>query len=277
MESKTNILLPKGIKASNVRVSILNDKIEVKYDLFMDGDFFVLEDNAIGIYNGNYEAFGTLIPFYIGIKNNGELVKHTPQLNDGFGLLEEARLATEEEKEHFLLRLRNEFKLDWNPDKKCLEEIYQPKFGDIVKVVCKNSTQSRNCIICIYPDKKFEESNHFFDIANVSLSGKLYKNCGSHGVEIFPATEEEKQELFNALAEKGKQWNPETKRIENWRANKGEFYYYIDSDLKVKFERELNNGINYMHYISGNYFKYKKDAETVAQDMYDLVKTSKEW
>ena len=51
-----------------------------------------------------------------------------------------------------------------------------------------------------------------------------------------PATEEEKQRLFDALAKKGKRWNAEEKRIEDlprWRANLAEVYFYIDDNFSI--------------------------------------------
>lgn len=150
MEKKHNISLPKGKKATNIKTNIVDDKIEVSYDL---------------------------------------------------------------------------------------EDIYVPKFGDIVKVIDIPKFK-RNYMICIYP-KREDPWNEgyiegFFNIANLDLNGRLSFECGNKNdgeLRIIQASESEKQELFDRLAEVGKRWNPDTKQIEDirWRPKEGEQYCFVNS------------------------------------------------
>lgn len=93
-----------------------------------------------------------------------------------------------------------------------------------------------------------------------------------------PATEEEKQRLFDALAKEGKRWNAEEKSIEDlprWRANLGDFYFYVNEMLSVDSHAEAMDGIDNSFYTSGNYFKTREAAEKVAKQLREIFKNSK--
>lgn len=95
---------------------------------------------------------------------------------------------------------------------------------------------------------------------------------------IRPATEEEKQRLFDALAKEGKRWNAEEKRIENLprcRALYGDNYYSISSMLTVDPQTEIGLSTNDKHYYAGNYFKTREAAEKVACQIREIFKNSK--
>lgn len=94
-----------------------------------------------------------------------------------------------------------------------------------------------------------------------------------------PATEEEKQRLFDALAKEGKRWNAEEKRIEDlprWRANLAEFYFYIEDDLSIGSHSDIRDGMDESYYKLGNYFKTRESAEKVAKQIREIFKNSKE-
>lgn len=97
-------------------------------------------------------------------------------------------------------------------------EDYVPKFGDIVRVDSPRMGTKRYYYICIMPDKEIPEhiDNDFFDIANVNKGVFLSFSCGYNiDLRLSPASESEKQELFDKLAEVGKRWNAEKKCLED--------------------------------------------------------------
>lgn len=97
-------------------------------------------------------------------------------------------------------------------------EDYVPKFGDIVRVNTDIVGFERDYMISIMPDKQIPCSStmNFFDIANIYIDGKLHFRHGySKCFRIVPASESEKQELFDKLAKAGKRWNAEKKCLED--------------------------------------------------------------
>lgn len=93
-----------------------------------------------------------------------------------------------------------------------------------------------------------------------------------------PATESEKQRLFDAFAKEGKQWNVEKKCIEDlprWRAEYDECYYFIDSELIVSYQPDVRCKTDNNRHEAGNYFKTKEAAERVASQIREILKKSK--
>ena len=92
-----------------------------------------------------------------------------------------------------------------------------------------------------------------------------------------PATDSEKQRLFDALAKEGKRWNAETKQIEDlprWRAyEKGE-YYRILPDTTVGKLTECRDDVDKIMYERGNYFKTREAAERAAEKIRKILKES---
>ena len=92
-----------------------------------------------------------------------------------------------------------------------------------------------------------------------------------------PATDSEKQRLFDALAKEGKRWNAETKQIEDlprWRAyEKGE-YYRILPDTTVGKLTEYRDDVDKIMYERGNYFKTSEAAERAAEKIRKILKES---
>ena len=218
MEKKVFLELPKGKKANNITGKMVDGKIEVSYDIvdiFKDGDFLVSKRGNIFIYNGKeIECF---LGCYVGFTKNGDIYISHKQINK-WTLKDGCRYATEQEKQSFLERLEKMYKKKWNAEKKFLEDIYVPKFGDIVHVDLKDTdvyAPNKFCI-CIYPNvDKFEESNQFFNIANLGAYGELTPTIGSHVKSISPASESEKKKLYEKLAQGGKKWNEVKKCLED--------------------------------------------------------------
>ena len=234
MIKKYNIRIPKGKEVKNVKTDIVNGNINVSFDIEdifepKDGDFLHDEYRDVTvIYKESNESGGIIT--YAGI---GKCLI-TTYIDRGWGEMKSFRYATEKEKQSFLKRLENECGKTWNADKKCLEDIYVPKFGDIVCIEHPDIEGfSRKYVISIFPNKEIpnENRNCFFDIACVNMDGKLKINSEAyynHG-HIRKASESEKQELFEKLKEAGKRWNEETKKLEDirWRAEENELYYYL--------------------------------------------------
>lgn len=155
-----------------------------------------------------------------------------------------------------------------------LEE-WRPKDGDI----CFAETSSRDqkfIIIFGHNDCSLEY--------NVSRKDKWTlkkENCQWCYSRIRPATEEEKQQLFDALAEQNKRWNAEKKVVEDvrWRAKKGGVYYNIMgfeySKVFVRSKTEEHLPVCDRDYETGNYFKTEEAARIAGNQMIDILKNSK--
>lgn len=278
--------LPKNMEASSINAKVVDGEVIVEVEMkerFLpkDGDFLVTGRGNVFIYNPHYQS--VCVPFYVGINSLGELIVHEKGGISGFSQFEDCRYATSGEKATFLERLEKEYGKRWNAEKKCLENIYIPKFGDIVKVIDEERMDtSRDYMIVIWPEGGdiSDQKNGFFNIANISYGGFLSLSCGSYtkgkSLEIVPASESEKQELFNALDKAGKRWNPETKQLEDirWKPKARECYFYADYDGEVR--ETVNVSICDAFRISmNNCFKTKEAAKPYAEQMKEIFKNSK--
>ena len=113
----------------------------------------------------------------------------------------------------------------------------------------------------------------------VLLDGGLYFNeTGWTKDNLRPATESDKQRLFDALAKEGKRWNAEKKCIEDlprWREKKFGVYCFISSELEVENDIDSVSNTDSKRYNSGNYFKTREAAEKVASQIRKIFKNSK--
>ena len=99
-------------------------------------------------------------------------------------------------------------------------------------------------------------------------------------IKIFrPATDTEKQLLFDALAKKGKMWDAQKKAVVDlprWRAERDCRYYYIKNcDATIHPGDDNRFEVDNNLYESGNYFKTKEAAERVAEQIREIFKNSK--
>ena len=280
MERKVNISLPKGKEAKNVQFKVEDGKIEVIYDLYdifnpKDGDFVTDFDGDVFIVKNTdedgmcccYVGYNKIAGFQFNM-NNWTRPK---------------RYSTLQEKKAFLERLEKECGKTWNAKNKCLEDIYVPKFGDIVRVENPSIAFKRNYTICIYPNKN-EQYNQcyiedFFDIANIDMSGRLCFSCGNTPVgrlNIVRASESEKQELFDKLAEVGKRWNPDTKQLEDirWKPKEWESYFFVNSYGGIS-KTIRNTACDSFIIGIGNAFKTEEAAKPYADQMKEIFKNLK--
>lgn len=284
MKKNYKFTLPqnKEVKSTNVRVEngevVIDVEFKEKFDP-KDGDFLILKD-SIFIYNPNNNTI--LNGYYAGVSNDGSITISN-EICCGFGLRgEKMRYATQEEKSDFLARLEKECGKKWNEERKCLEDIYIPKFGDIVKVISSEPTECRrNYMIVIWPEKLIDINSynrHCFNIANLDYDGDLNYKCsnGTRGkLSLVIASESEKKELFDNLAEVGKRWDPETKQLEDirWIPNIGCVFYYVDVNGEVK-SATRTRFINFLEEFP-NCFRTPEATQKVADQIKEIFKNSK--
>ena len=151
-----------------------------------------------------------------------------------------------------------------------LEQKYVPKGGDIV---------SCNGIIVIYAGTNETGGiKTYAALHGQRLQTVVCEKGWGYTCNYRPATEAEKQRLFDALAKQGKRWNAEKKCIEDlprWRAAKRSFYYFIAQDSLVLHREEAHEGFDKRNYERGNYFRTREAAEKVASQIRDIFKNSK--
>lgn len=242
------------------------------------GDFLISKNKGIFIFLNKKDGL------YCGVYE----VKDTEGNHNGYttsvkiASMLELRYATEEEKKEFLDFIRMEFSKEWNEEKLCFEDVYVPKFGDIVKVI-DEPRYKRDYMICIYPKREEPWNGRyiqgFFNIANLDLEGRLSFECGNKNdgnLHIIPASESEKQELFDKLKKVGKRWNPETKKIEDirWDPKQNEYYFYINPYGEIS--KTIYNTVIDSYIIGiGNAFKTEEDAKPYADKIKEIFKNSK--
>lgn len=138
------------------------------------------------------------------------------------------------------------------------------KDGDILIDDVKPNHDDTHKIMMIYKGSKDSVGSYRCYIHR-DLSGILIKDdscCNVDNCKIRLATEEEKQELFDLMKEKGLYWNAEMKRVEKirCRAKKYDSYWYIDSCFCIQDTVEEETDIDNEYYESGNYFRNEEDA-----------------
>ena len=97
-----------------------------------------------------------------------------------------------------------------------IEKQYEFKDGDIVTLKIPNLKKNIR-IFKEVVNKKMHE-NHYYVGFNFDDDGRpiqIFKDYYAYTDNDRPATDSEKQQLFSALAEEGKRWNPDTKKIED--------------------------------------------------------------
>lgn len=152
-----------------------------------------------------------------------------------------------------------------------LNEKWEPKDGEI----CYARTSSKlQKFIIIYNHREYSLERGVFNKDKWSLH--------KYGNWIYsylrPATDSEKQLLFDALAKEGKMWDAERKQVVDlprWRAEKGGIHYGIGLDGNVYSVIDAYDYNDNSRYRQGNYFKTKEAAERVAEQIRKIFKNSK--
>lgn len=134
-------------------------------------------------------------------------------------------------------------------------EIEKPEFkdGDIVFMKGIKAKSCANCIFILRGKYKTGDKRAFYyAFYNVDDNFVLsdFDETRVH-YSLRPATDSEKQQLFDALAKKAKRWNVETKQIE-----------YIKKEHEFKpFDRVLVRDENEDKWVAQLFSHVKKDAE----------------
>ena len=154
-----------------------------------------------------------------------------------------------------------------------LNEKWVPKDGEI----CYARTSSKlQKFIIIYNHQEYSLERGVFNKDKWSLH--------KYGDWIYsylrPATDSEKQLLFDALAKEGKMWDAQKKAVVDlprWRADKNEYYFFIYWNPSPQVARATDNRLdcdNRRHNM-GNHFKTEEAAERVAEQIREIFKNSK--
>ena len=118
----------------------------------------------------------------------------------------------------------------------------------------------------------------------LSNFNKIAIICDTDDIRKFrPATDFEKQLLFDALDKEGKMWDAEKKQVVDlprWRAENGEEYFDViispDNIRIYKYHKDTESySFIKNHNIKDNRFKTKEAAERVAEQIREIFKNSK--
>lgn len=111
-----------------------------------------------------------------------------------------------------------------------------------------------------YDDESFKTFSIYY--------GNNYKSAWNT-LNFRHATEEEKQNFFDELKEKGLRWNAETKTMERLkkRVSYGDKYLYINNFLEIVETEDFATEFDDKKYNSGNYYllSERKEAEKIAK------------
>ncbi len=156
-----------------------------------------------------------------------------------------------------------------------VKERYMPKDGDFV--TCGNGYRLW-VIIYKHTEHDPHECSYYYVMKDMGLDTITLDDYCNVQDTLRPSTEEERQELLDALANEGKRWNAKTKQIEDlprWRAQHYKNYFYISSSCSIITDAEFHYHTDDTRYNIGNYFKTKEAAEKVAEKIREIFKNSK--
>ena len=155
-----------------------------------------------------------------------------------------------------------------------LKEKWEPKDGEIYYTntdyaeyifITKKILSDHIATDIILRDKEYLSVGFDFDVFKEKTN--LFR----------PATDSEKQLLFDALAKEGKMWDAQKKAVVDlprWRAKEGGVYYAVSLSCEVTAETECSK-LDDKRYNGGNYFKTREAAKKVAEQIREIFKNSK--
>ena len=154
---------------------------------------------------------------------------------------------------------------------------YVPKDGDIV---CDPVSCCGVVAICAGTNKAGGIKTHAAYLMHEDIIDARFSEDGLCETDnCRPATEAEKQRLFDALAKQGKRWNAEKKCVEDvprWRAKRAAYYYFVNiPKCEAVYGRDHFYAVDDLNYQIGNYFRTREAAEKVASQIRDIFKNSK--
>ena len=162
-----------------------------------------------------------------------------------------------------------------------LKEKWEPRDGDICFV------RTTNSYISVFKSKDRNRIHTYIDFCvscNLLIDTKDDCLCFTTDAEEFrPATDCEKQLLFDVLDKEGKMWDAQKKAVVDlprWRAENGEEYFDViispDNIRIYKYHKDTESySFIKNHNIKDNRFKTKEAAERVAEQIREVFKNSK--
>lgn len=146
------------------------------------------------------------------------------------------------------------------------EEVQEFKDGDVLHSIYDD-------LMLIYKESHSSES------FNSHFNMKHNYNNGWNIHSFRHASEEEKAELFAKMKEQGLKWNAEEKRVEKirWRAEEGEYYSYVDSEMYASSTCKKKKGESLYDYeghrfLSYNYFRTIEQAKEAAKRVKETLR-----
>ena len=160
--------------------------------------------------------------------------------------------------------------------------------GDKINIPEGCKAEIKYSVITIEKKPKFKDGDIFFNNGVIGIyrnggGDRIFFHCTLMDERLFLgenkpsyfgwdedarlATVEEKQLLFDKLAEQGLRWNAEEKKVEKirWRAEKEGSYFLITPSLKVVTVEENGHSIDDDIFSVYNYFRTQEQAEEAAE------------
>lgn len=144
---------------------------------------------------------------------------------------------------------------------------FEPKDGDIILLY---SERLKSKAIGIF--KKYINGNkNVVMYFAKNYIGELDRNVKPYGfTELQPATDSERQQLFDALEKEGYQWNAEEKKVEKlrWKPKISDGYYYMSSiRFAPTFILFRNSYFDMSMFNLGNCFKTEQECQAYCDYM----------
>lgn len=91
---------------------------------------------------------------------------------------------------------------------------------------------------------------------------------------LVPATQEEKQRLFDKMKEQGLRWNAEEKKVEEikWQPQNGERYFFVNALCEIGSIAYLENYIDELLEKTYNQFRTEEQAKKAADAVRETLR-----
>lgn len=276
METRKHIInLPENKVAENISVKTENGQIVIDYDLkekldLKEGEIYFVEtlDGNNVVYIHKSVVYNEIFWYALFFLENTRVY-----FNDLCWIMDVSdivsiRLATFKEKKALFNTLAKQGK-QWNADKMCIEDIFDPKDGDFLV---------KSGFVFIY---KNPTNPHFHQKVCGCYCGQAESTLNVDKCSFWTdfegcryATESEKQAFLEKLKEAGYTWNAEKKCLEEyaWKPEKGVEYFYIGIYLKVYSTIYCDTYVDHQLILAENYFQTKEQAEKKAKELREVLK-----
>lgn len=142
---------------------------------------------------------------------------------------------------------------------------------------CSVFNKDGECVAVFIFKESHENPNAFVDYCCLIEGGiSISEGNSVFGIgwedSIAPSTPSEQKMLEDALLKVGKVWNPDTQRIERWRATLDEPYKLIGSDGKTSSTTDMLLSYDNRRFDIGNYFHPSEDTSEYEKAYRDIFK-----